>query len=127
VTSREVLFLIGRDGAILWSDASSSPTALPDSRTRWEKIWELRAEIDEIAHSHPTGPHAFSREDETTMQALNTALGRPLRFSVVSPDGMLTRLGNDDLAIEGEPWWTALLRLASGMPSRLHEENGKEV
>src|SRR6188474_85322 len=126
MAAREVLFLIGRDGAILWSDASSSPVALPDSRLRWEKIWELRDEIQEIAHSHPAGPHAFSREDETTMDALTSALGRPLRFTVVSPDGMITRLAKDDLDIEIEPWWTGLLRLASGMSPRL-SENGKEV
>jgi hypothetical protein len=113
--SREVLFLIGRHGTILWSDVSSSPTALPDSRTRWERIWELRDDIYEIAHSHPAGPHAFSREDETTMAALTTALGRPLRFSVISPHGMITRLDDHDFDVEDEPWWTELLRLASGM------------
>ena len=39
---REVCVLIGRDGAVLWSDASDSPVALPDSRERWEAIWRLR-------------------------------------------------------------------------------------
>ena len=39
---REVFFIIGRGGAVMWSDASDSPTAMPDSRTRWEAIWSRR-------------------------------------------------------------------------------------
>src|SRR3954470_22476208 len=89
VKLREVLLLIGEDDVVLWSDASDSPVALPDSRTRWEAIWSRRDRIVEIAHSHPVGPQAFSREDETTMTALVSALGRPILFSVVAPHGMV--------------------------------------
>jgi hypothetical protein len=124
---REVLFLLGRGGVILWSDASSSPVALPDSRLRWEKIWELREELEEIAHSHPHGPLAFSNEDETTMQALTSALGRTLRFSVVAPGGMVVRHGEQTSRADSEPWWTALLRLASGMQTETSEISRKEV
>jgi len=112
---REVLFLIGRGGAILWSDVSTSPTLLPDSRQRWEKIWEHRGELEEIAHSHPAGPLAFSQEDETTMSALSSALGRELRFSVIAPDGMIVRRGAETSKMQAEPWWAPLIRLASGM------------
>src|SRR5688572_21324871 len=116
---REVLFLLGRGGVILWSDASTSPVALPDSRARWEKIWELRDELEEIAHSHPHGPLAFSNEDETTMAALTSALGKTLRFSVVAPSGMVVRAADQTSRVENEPWWTGLLRLASGMESEV--------
>jgi len=121
---REVLFLLGDDGAILWSDASHSAVHLPDSRARWEAIWSLRGRIVEVAHSHPLGPLAFSHEDETTMRALVTSLGRPLLFSIVAPSGMLRRLVREEPAasgrstgslVEEEPWWTSLLRLASGI------------
>lgn len=122
---REVFFLIGEGGAVLWSDASNSAVHLPDSRARWEAIWSLRERIVEIAHSHPVGPLAFSREDETTMRALVSALGRPLRFSIVAPSGMLRRRelveettpreDPTDHLVEEEPWWASLLRLASGM------------
>lgn len=113
---REVLFLIDGEGRILWSDASSSPVALPDSRARWEAIWGHRAQLAELAHSHPEGPLAFSEEDETTMEALIQALGKRPRFSVVAPDGMLVRdpEGHESRVPE-EPWWAQLLRLASGM------------
>jgi hypothetical protein len=113
---REVCFLIDGEGRLLWSDASSSPVALPDSRARWEAIWRHRAQLAEISHSHPVGPLAFSHEDETTMEALIVALGARPRFSVVAPDGMIVRdrEGLEARAPE-EPWWTQLLRLASGM------------
>ena len=67
---REVCFLIGKGGAILWADASDSPAALPDSRARWEAIWNNREHLEVIAHSHPVGPAAFSAEDNSTMEAL---------------------------------------------------------
>jgi hypothetical protein len=120
--------LIGEDDVVLWSEASDSPVALPDSRVRWEAIWSRRQRIVEIAHSHPVGPEAFSREDETTMAALVSALGRPLLFSVVAPHGMVRcakKPGEDDehfvvSSVESEPWWASLLRLASGMPRMQH-------
>ncbi len=112
---REVCLLIGRDGTVLWSDASDSPVWLPDSRARWEAIWRLRHELGEIAHSHPVGPLGFSTEDETTMEALAAALGRSVRFSVVAPEGMVVRADGRDVLVEQEPAWTTLLRAASGM------------
>jgi hypothetical protein len=119
--SREVFFLIGRNGALLWSDASTSPSALPDSRARWEAIWSHRDELEELAHSHPVGPLAFSHEDETTMDALDGALGKKLCFSVVAPSGMIRR---ESGLVQDEPWWAELLRLASGM--RRREPDSKE-
>lgn len=119
---REVCFLIGEGDVVLWSDASDSPLALPDSRARWEAIWSRRDVLVEITHSHPVGPLGFSEEDRTTMQALRSALGRPLRFSVVAPDGMVADAGEGELRVEVEPWWALLLRLSSGMtPGGLSE------
>lgn len=114
-TPREVCLLIGSDNEVLWSDESDSPVRLPDSRERWEAIWQLRGELVEVAHSHPEGPLGFSSEDETTMAALTSALGRPLRFSVVAPGGMVRRVGDRDLLVAEEPWWAEPLRQASGM------------
>jgi hypothetical protein len=108
---REVCFLIGRGGAILWADAADSPVALPDSRERWEAIWHHRDELEAIAHSHPVGPAAFSAEDESTMQAIDSAIGRPMRYCVVAPRLTIDREG----PVSPEPWWAGLLRLASGM------------
>lgn len=114
---REVCFLISKDGTILWADASRSPVALPDSRERWEAIWTLRDELHEIAHSHPMGPSAFSSEDESTMAAIDSALGRTVRYSVVAPRKMIARADGETFDIDIEPWWAGLLRLASGMTS----------
>ena len=112
---REVCFLIGKGGAILWSDASDSPVALPDSRTRWEAIWDNREHLEVIAHSHPIGPSAFSAEDVSTMEALDAALGKSMQYMVVAPRKTISRTGTTDEDVSPEPWWVALLRLASGM------------
>ncbi len=130
---REVLLLLGEDDVVLWSDASDRPVALPDSRARWEEIWSRRERIVEIAHSHPVGPQAFSHEDETTMAALVTALGRPITFSVVAPRGMVrcTKMLDEDPVVtlvesEREPWWASLLRLASGMTANVNKTPQEE-
>ena len=123
VNPREVCFLIGEDDQVIWSDASESPVALPDSRSRWEAIWDHREQLTEIAHSHPVGPHAFSHEDTTTMEALNAALGRRVRFSVVSPTGMLVRdTDGNDQEVAAEPPWAVELRARSGMRCAPEEE-----
>lgn len=116
--AREVCFLIGVDGSILWADASESPVALPDSRGRWEAIWELRHDLYEIAHSHPVGPSAFSAEDLSTMAAIDAALGRKLRYSVVAPRTMIVRADDETFELNPEPWWAGLLRLASAMKEK---------
>jgi hypothetical protein len=115
---REVCFLIGKDSAILWADASDSPSLLPDSRARWEAIWQYRDELEAIAHSHPAGPAAFSAEDESTMQALDSALGKVMRYIVVAPRVMIARQGTTTEQLVPEPWWAALMRLASGMKQK---------
>jgi len=114
--------LIGEGEVVLWSDAGDSPVSLPDSRARWEAIWSRRERLVEIAHSHPIGPLAFSKEDETTMEALVSALGRPLAFSVVAPTGMIRSSAEDPAGslVEREPWWASLLRLASSMSRAPH-------
>jgi hypothetical protein len=112
----EVCFLVSDDGALLWADRSDSPIALPDSRIRWLEIWRHRDRLAEISHSHPSGLARFSAEDESTMAALDEALGRPLKYSVVTAEVMLTRWPDDTRSRHrSEPWWTGLLRAASGM------------
>src|SRR5688572_11003088 len=112
----EVCFLVGPDDTVLWADRSTSPAALPDSHARWAAVWARRDRLVEIAHSHPVGPLAFYLEDETTMAALEAALGPSLTFSVVTPTGMLRIAGGGPATVEhNEPWWAALLRAASGL------------
>ncbi len=112
---REVFFLIGAGDVVLWRDWSASPLALPDSRARWEAIWERRAELVELAHSHPLGPEAFSAEDVSTMHALDDALGKRLRFSIVTATQYLVRGVNDEAVPGAAPAWVPALRAASGL------------
>ena len=111
----EVCFLIGKDGSILWQDGGELH-ALPDSRQRWDAIWVQRFELKEIAHSHPCGPLAFSREDRTTMRAIWAGLGRDVVFSVVTPNGMIRTSRNQRVRrITREAEWVRILRSASGL------------
>ena len=112
---REHFFLIDVLGAVIFRDAGDSAASIPDSRARWEAIWAARESIAEIAHSHPVGPLAFSNEDETTMSALESALGRRLVFSVVAPGGMIRRQEGRDAPVSSEPDWAVELRRLSGM------------
>ena len=102
---------------MLWSDVGTA-SALSDSRERWEAIWAARESLVEIAHSHPDGPLAFSEVDRTTMKALDTALGRPLRYLVVAPTGVKACQGGIEEIIDPEPPWAPGLRAASGMERR---------
>jgi len=112
----EVCLLIAHDGSVLWADTAGGRSALPDSRQRWDQVWRHRERLAEIAHTHPHGPLAFSHVDETTMLAIDAALGRPLAYGVVTPDAYL-RHGEDGVRtrVTAEPWWTTLLRAASGI------------
>ena len=115
----EVCFLVDARDAVLWSDSSSSASALSDRRARWEAIWGCRHELVEIAHSHPLGPLAFSAEDDSTMQAIDAALGRALTYSVITPHALLRKRPDGQVGVDhNEPWWAEVLRAASGMPVR---------
>jgi len=111
---REVCFLIGEGERLLYADSSNSATAISDSAKRWKRIWNLRHELVEISHSHPISAAEFSQEDETTMKALLAALGKNIRFSVVSAKATKVRNGTQEYFLEQEPWWVDLLRSASG-------------
>jgi hypothetical protein len=114
MAEREVLFLLDEAGEVLWSD-SGSASALPDSRERWEVIWSVRGRLAAIAHSHPHGPLAFSGVDQETMASLDAALGRPLRYLVVAPAGVIERRADGSGRLESEPPWVERMRLESGM------------
>jgi len=125
---REVCFLIGQRGEVLWYDTNDNPGYLEDRRDRWEAIWSNRDNLAVIAHSHPAGPDGFSAEDESTMHALVAALGCSLTFAVVAPHVTVVRsvwkigreLDSHDMTLVPslEPAWAGWLRESSGMAPR---------
>jgi hypothetical protein len=117
MSEREVLFLLSGEDEVLWSDVGTA-WALADSRLRWEAIWERRDVLGAVAHSHPGGPLAFSGTDRTTMSALDSALGRPLRYLVVAPEGTLASRAGVEERVWPEPAWAERLRVESGMERR---------
>ncbi len=64
--------------------------SLPDSPRLWDLIWRYHEAkvLLGFAHSHPgTGPCMPSREDTTTFEAIENALGRSLHWWIVAADG----------------------------------------
>lgn len=113
--------LIASDGTpVHWHlpDGRSSGY-LPDSRSLWDAIWENRERVLGFAHSHPGfGPPAPSHEDITTFSAVERALGRRLRWWIVSGDCLAVAVWNGSeyrLTREWTPYpWIDKLREYTG-------------
>jgi hypothetical protein len=52
------------------------------------------------------------------MSALDSALGRPLRYLVVAPEGTLASRAGVEERVWPEPAWAERLRVESGMERR---------
>jgi len=108
---REVCFLLVEDKILRMYFGSSY--RVPDSRERWEVIWQHRHEITEIAHSHPGEFLDFSHEDLTTMEAVEAGTGKQFTWSIITKKGFLSRKSGADIHREDAPWWLELLRALS--------------
>jgi hypothetical protein len=107
---REVCFILVEENILRVYFGSA--TRVPDSRERWEVIWQHRNEITEIAHSHPGEFLDFSDEDLTTMEAVEAGTGKTFTWSIITKRGFLSR-GGEDQRREDSPWWLELLRSLS--------------
>jgi proteasome lid subunit RPN8/RPN11 len=114
---REVCFILVEDKILRVYFGSA--TRVPDSRERWDVIWQYRDEITEIAHSHPGEFLDFSHEDITTMEAVEAGTGRQFTWSIVTKKGFLSRKDNHNIRREEAPWWLRLLRALSYGEARL--------
>ena len=119
---REVCFILVGDRIL--RVYFGSRTSIPDSQERWQIIWDHRAEITEIAHSHPGDFLDFSSEDLTTMQAVEAGLERNLIWSIITKDGFLSRADGKDTPRTDSPWWLELIRKLSYLEQPM--KSGKE-
>jgi len=71
---------------IFWhTPTDRSGGALPDSRSLWEVLWENRADLGGIAHTHPwNGLSGPSHTDVTTFHAVEMGLGKRLVWPIVT-------------------------------------------
>ena len=112
--------------SLVWVSMGSL-TAIPDSRARWNAIWENREDLTEIVHTHPGRLLRFSHEDLTTMEAVESALGRPLRWSIVTDDGYFSQFDGKAGNLAAKPWWLPVLReLSFGRASARSQRTRKE-
>jgi hypothetical protein len=113
---REVCFILVEDKILRVYFGSA--TRVPDSRERWDVIWQHRNEITEIAHSHPGEFLDFSNEDLTTMEAIEAGTGKQFTWSIITKKGFLSRKSGIDVQREDNPWWLELIRMLSYSESR---------
>jgi hypothetical protein len=73
---------------LIWHEPSGRTWgSIPDSRDLWTILWDHRAELVGVAHTHPGGgtPRP-SIEDLTTFAACEAGLGRRLFWWIASTD-----------------------------------------
>jgi hypothetical protein len=116
---REVCFLLVEDKILRVYFGSA--TSIPDERERWETIWAHRNAITDIAHTHPGEFLDFSREDLTTMEAVEAGTGKTFTWSIVTRTGFLSREDGKDQRREDSPWWLGLIRRLSYGEPRSHK------
>jgi hypothetical protein len=84
---QEVRMVFDRAGVPLYwpHDPDASSVYLPESPLLWDYLWENRANIGGVAHTHPwNGEAAPSHTDVTTFSALERGLGCRLWWPIVT-------------------------------------------
>lgn len=85
--SLETAAVIAEDGEVIhWHvPGDRTSVSLPDSQDLWDVIWEHRSRIGGIAHTHPgSGYPSPSNTDVTTFDAIESGLGRRLKWWILS-------------------------------------------
>lgn len=114
------------DRPIYWhTPANRTMVSLPDSRDLWDAIWEKRAWLHAIAHTHPgSGLTLPSNTDLTTFDAVDKALGRRLNWLIATQTDLvqvrrvhISSLGyqwvTEPTSSSGHEHWLRQLRLRS--------------
>lgn len=88
----EAAVLVDKDGGVLaWHlPPGRTSVSIPDTRSLWSAMWEDRAILGGLAHSHPgSGFPSPSREDLTTFAACEAGLGVRLDWWIITRDEIL--------------------------------------
>lgn len=91
----EACVVVGSQGQALYWHLPEGRTAgsIPDSHKLWDVLWENRATVYGVAHSHPgSGPTGPSWEDVTTFAGVELGLGRRLAWWITTRDHLVTVL-----------------------------------
>lgn len=118
-----------REAAVVLVDVDGIPTPvywhlphgrtaveIPDDVALWDVLWQNRARLVGVAHTHPgSGTPAPSGTDLTTFAAIERALGRTLTWWIVNETdaGVVTavmRIGFTFTAVPAQPWMDELRR-----------------
>lgn len=117
-----------QDQPIFWhAPEGREVIALPDSRPLWDVLWENRALVKGVGHSHPGGGvPGPSHTDVTTFAAIEDGLGKRLDWWITSDDAMVVArwvgpgpLTYVPIILTVEPPWADRLRELSNVADRL--------
>ena len=118
-----------REAAVVLVDVDGIPTPaywhlphgrtaveIPDDVALWDVLWQNRARLIGVAHTHPgSGTPVPSGTDLTTFAAIERALGRPLTWWVVNATeaGIVTAFNQRSFTftvVPTQPWMDELRR-----------------
>lgn len=88
----ESAVVIGDFGEVIHWHAPAGRTAvhIPDSKELWDVLWGNRKGVLGVAHTHPgSGEPTPSNEDLTTFAATEAALGKRLKWWILTADCIL--------------------------------------
>ncbi len=121
---REAAVVLDRDlSPIYWHLPENRTTvSIPDSDLLWDVLWDNRARLYGVAHSHPgRGLTTPSLEDLTTFSAIERGLGIRLVWPIVTQDACVSCWwegpGKYDYAVQqvgmGSSWVRQLLEYSN--------------
>jgi hypothetical protein len=114
--------VVGRNGEPIYWHLPNARTSvyLPDSSELWSVLWNAHTAgiLEGFAHTHPgSGVPGPSGTDLTTFAAIESGLGKRLKWWILSSDHVVRLDYSSDLGYEStnvlEPSWAERLRQLS--------------
>jgi len=133
----EAAVVVATDGSVLhWHNPHGRTMgSLPDSRDLWDVLWENRAILAGVAHTHPGGGWPSpSWEDVTTFDACESGLGRRLSWWIATANRIRRYRWGGPSKFDYVGWfpvgptpWLAELRLNSGFNTPIQDESTRRI
>lgn len=104
--------VLDKNGEVLFWHEPAGRTAgsIPDDPDLWTRIWNARDVIGGHAHTHPWEGQALpSQEDLSTYHAIERALGRSLKWYVVTMNDVARVIIETHPTYKGFIGWTAFM------------------
>lgn len=108
---KESAVVVGLDGSPLYWHLPQGRTAvsIPDTRDLWDVLWEHRANLSGVAHSHPgSGRPTPSQTDLTTFSAIEAGLGQRFNWWICNSDQVIVIRWSEDAKLYQARTWDSV-------------------